>query len=175
METMTMSPACLRLARPMLALLLLLSTRHAFAQSVAAAEPAAPKIFDIDTDPDFSSYRAAVAAFLKMQHARKLNTVCMLGEEYSDGTRSAWVIWHEGKKMILWDGDGQALWASRRKLDLKRDVVASPYDVKFSTYLIPRAWVEEQKRLCEQFGKKLRFTGDSLERRGRRTSETDSS
>lgn len=132
------------------------------AQPVVAAPYGAHGFFDIKVAPGFSDYRTPLVDFLKTHEARRINNFCILGEEALDGTRSAWVIWREGQKMILWDGGSESLAASRRILDMKRDVVPREADVKGSTYLVTRDWVATTKRRCERSGTQVQIPNTEL-------------
>jgi hypothetical protein len=120
--------------------------------AAAFAAEQLPVVFDVNGDPGFAGYHAPLVAFLKAQHAHGSAHVCILGEQSADGTKSAWVIWREGRKMLLWDGGDASMVGARRVLDLRRDVVATDAAVGGSTYLVTRAWVDEQMRLCNLRG-----------------------
>jgi hypothetical protein len=132
------------------------------AAQVTASQVAVPEVFDIATDPDFFPYRQPLVDFFKTQRVQKINNICILGERYADGTRSAWIIWHEGGKMILWDGNNEPMSASRRILDLVHDVVPHTADIKGSTYLVTRSWVRQLKMRCEKFGTKVKIKKSEL-------------
>lgn len=56
-----------------------------------------------------------------------------------------WVYWLEGNELILFEpyeegSPHQELIFSRRRLNLKKDVVETPDEVGTSTYLVDRAW-----------------------------------
>jgi hypothetical protein len=65
------------------------------------------------------------------------------------------VHWVEGKALILWEPAPEnplPLIASRRYLHLQRDVVASEEDLKGSTYLVTRTWVNTVLADCTRVG-----------------------
>ena len=119
---------------------------------VAAGENSEAPVFDVKSDKDFADFRKPLASFLRSRHAKLPTTVCLLGEQHVDGTKSAWVIWPGGHTLLLWDGGASSMAASRRALDLSHDVVASDDEVAGSTYLVTRAWVAGQMERCRQFG-----------------------
>ena len=84
------------------------------------------------------------------------NTFCILGFEDSAGIRLAWVYWKEGRALILWEPatPQTPLSLSQRYLDLRKDVVESEAELKGSTYLVTRAWVNETVSACSKIGDK---------------------
>lgn len=80
---------------------------------------------------------------------------CIVGyKDASDGA-TAWVHWVEGKALILWEPaseDPLPLLASRRYLNLQRDVVASEKDLRGSTYLVTKTWVNMVLADCTSVG-----------------------
>jgi len=121
-----------------------------------------PEVFNVTTDKNFSSYRQSVVDFLKSQHVHKTNNICILGEKYTDGTKSAWIIWNEGKKLILWDGGDEPLSISRRILNLNKDVVSDETDINGSNYLVTRSWVRKLKKRCDKHGTKITISKSEL-------------
>jgi hypothetical protein len=119
--------------------------------------------FKVSDDKEFSGYREPLVAYLRNRHTTTLARVCILGEQGADGSKWAWVIWPKGRKMILWGGGDSSMISSRRILDLKRDVVASEPEVKGSTYLVTRRWVEQQQARCNQFGTQVEISADELQ------------
>lgn len=122
------------------------------AAPAAASGDAEAHVFDVKADKDFSDFRKPLASFLRSRHARLPTSVCLLGEQHVDGTKSAWVIWRSGHTMLLWEGGTSSMAASRRLLDLSHDVVVSDDEVAGSTYLVTRAWVARQTERCRQVG-----------------------
>lgn len=64
--------------------------------------------------------------------------------------------------MILWDGGETSLVASRRILSLTKDVVASDDDIRGSTYLVTRSWVETQVKRCLDDGTTVHITAEDI-------------
>ncbi len=112
--------------------------------------------FDLAGDTEFSNYRRVIADFAKHKRLVGRNDFCVVGYRAGD-TKMAWVIWRQGRQIILWDGGATTLASSRRTIDLRRDVVKSGQDVGGSTYLTPRAWVDELNLVCKQRGKNVRI------------------
>jgi hypothetical protein len=83
------------------------------------------------------------------------NDFCVEGYTTTDNLKSAWVIWRQGKQIILWEGQKGGLDASRLKIDLRSDVVPSDSDLHGSTYLVTSAWVEKITSACERSGVKV--------------------
>jgi hypothetical protein len=133
----------------------------ALADVVTAAD-VEPAVFKVSEDTGFAKYRSALVAYLRSLHIIRGTRVCILGERFSNGAKSAWVIWPAGHRMILWDGGDSPMKASRRILDLKKDVVASEAEVAGSTYLVTREWVSEEQQRCERFGISLEVTAAEL-------------
>ncbi|SET58065.1 hypothetical protein SAMN05443639_103430 [Stigmatella erecta] len=94
------------------------------------------------------------------QGTQRLNHFCVIGYREPSGGEYAWVIWKEGRALILWEPSADpayptSLATSRRFLHLDRDVVASGEDVNGSTYLVTRDWVSQLTRDCESQGEKF--------------------
>jgi hypothetical protein len=80
---------------------------------------------------------------------------CVVGYKDTGDSVNAWVHWVEGKALILWEpasANPLPLIASRRYLNLERDVVASEEDIKGSTYLVTRTWVNTVLADCTRVG-----------------------
>ncbi|MEY4562743.1 MAG: hypothetical protein RLZZ618_2020 [Pseudomonadota bacterium] len=143
------------------------TTATGFASEPVAEAPGTSVPFELSSVPDFAGYRAAVSRYLRARTPHRLNHVCVLGEQHGDGSRSAWVIWQEGREMVLWDGGREPLVNSRRTLNLRRDVVATEAEVAGSTYRVTRAWVRLQQQRCQRLGSRLELTRHQLNQRGR--------
>ena len=129
-----------------------------------AADADEPVTFKVSEDPQFANYRIALAQYLRSRHVTRGAHACVLGEKSSDGSRLAWVIWPDGHRMILWDGDDSALSASRRILDLRKDVVSTEAQVAGSTYLVTRQWVAQQQERCGRLGISFQITAAELKK-----------
>ena len=127
--------------------------------------PPAPaeKTFDLASDPDFGKFDQVVTRFAAKHRPGKESSFCVIGVS-TEGTKSAWVIWREGRQILLWEG-GDDLEQSRRVIHLKSDVVASEADLHGSTYLVTRSWVDDLTRRCEDSGVKLRTDGPANSRK----------
>lgn len=143
-------------------LLLFIGINQTLAQAISSESIDSPKVFDVTTDSNFFPYHQLLVDFLNSQRIHKINNFCILGEEYTDRTKSAWIIWYEGKKLILWDGHNEGLSESRRILDLNHDVVPNISDINGSNYLVTRAWVDQLKTRCEAQGIKTKITKSEL-------------
>ncbi|GEM_PF-670760 len=143
-------------------LLFFISINQTLAQGISSETINSVKVFDVTTDSNFFPYHKLLVDFLKFQRVHKINNICILGEEFTDRTKSAWIIWYEGKKLILWDGHNEPLSVSRRILDLDHDVVPDIPDINGSNYLVTRAWVEQLKKRCEAQGTKIKITKSEL-------------
>lgn len=130
--------------------------------ATSASSHSEASIFDVKGDKNFSHYREPLMGYLRSRGARKPTNVCILGEQHTDGTKSAWVIWRAGNTMLLWDGGESSMIASRRVLDLTRDVVASDGDLHGSTYLVTNGWVESQADRCQRLGTNVRLTASTI-------------
>lgn len=114
------------------------------------------KTFDVTTDPDFSDYKQVMSRFAKKHRPEVANNFCIVGS-VADDTKSAWVLWHEGAQIILWEG-GDDLDRSRRIIHLKSDVVPTEGDLHGSTYLVTKAWVKDLSQSCDRLGTKVHIS-----------------
>jgi hypothetical protein len=112
--------------------------------------------FDLSTEAAFADYRKAVTKYLGERRAKVPADVCVIGLRAEDGFKHAWVLWPQGRQIILWEGDGSDLRTSRRRLRIPADVVNTEKDLKGSTYLVTRAWVKDLTRACDERGTKVR-------------------
>jgi hypothetical protein len=72
--------------------------------------------------------------------------------------KSAWVIWRQGRRLILWEGHAD-LDSSRRTIDLDSNVRLSEDYLNGSTYLVTKAWVDRVTSTCDRFGTKVHVPG----------------
>jgi hypothetical protein len=121
-----------------------------------SAQGGALKTFDLNGDADFKNYRQVITRFARAHRPNADNSFCALGFLTGDGIKSAWVVWKEGRQIVLWDGGTASLDASRRKINLKSDVVAREDDLHGSTYLVTQTWVDDITRACDRDGTTLR-------------------
>jgi hypothetical protein len=111
-----------------------------------------PQLFVPSSDPAFADFREPLVTYLRAKGPRNLNTVCLIGERYPDGSAWVWAIWDEGQRMVLWEGAEATMTGSRRDLDLRRDVVANEAAVGGSTYRVSRAYVTQLRSQCAKTG-----------------------
>ncbi len=64
--------------------------------SVSAADTE-PTVFKVSADSDFARFRAPLVEYLRSRRITHEVKVCILGEQASDGSKWAWVIWPGGK------------------------------------------------------------------------------
>jgi hypothetical protein len=120
--------------------------------------------FDTAADPNFGP--ATVPLRVMMAEAgvprRRADVFCIVGYRFSGGERIVYVHWPRENKLILWEGGTdpvsrpQSIARSRRPLDLRTDVVATPADIGSSTYLVDRAWVNQKIADCAKHGQQVR-------------------
>ena len=145
----------LRVFRPILllfAITVFLCGFHAFAQE------GAPQAFLVSKTPGFSNPRAVLRKLVALKGKARRNSFCVIGYQYPDGEKSAWVYWREGKAIILWEptvNEIDDLTLSRRYLRLTKDVVENESQVQGSTYLVTRQWVNSLLRDCQTRGEKF--------------------
>ena len=123
--------------------------------AVGFAQEPRLKPFDLTSDTDFRNYEHVVTGYARQHRPKAENTFCVLGFLTDDNLKSAWIIWPEGNQIVLWEGGGE-LDSSRRKINLKSDVVVTEKDLHGSTYLVTRAWVRNITDTCDRSGAKVR-------------------
>jgi hypothetical protein len=123
--------------------------------SVAFAQEPAINQFDLRSDADFRNYENVVTGYARQHRPNGENTFCVLGFRTDDNAKGAWIIWQEGDQIILWEGGGE-IDSSRRKINLKSDVVPTEKDLHGSTYLVTQAWVKNIADSCDRSGLKVR-------------------
>jgi hypothetical protein len=124
-----------------------------------------PKGFDVATDQDFRNFKQVVTEFAHKHSPRSDNDFCIAGYITPDNLKNAWIIWRQGRQIILWEGQTADLDAARRKIDLKSDVVPTENDLHGSTYLVTKAWVENVTSNCERSGVKVHVSKSKTHRR----------
>lgn len=135
----------------------MVASTAALAAGLAAA--AGPATFVVDQTPGFQPVLPALQAYLGTQEPppRGVQHFCVIGYE-RDAQKTAWVYWREGQRLVHWEpaGDGfepkDTLTRSRRDLNLRRDVVATPAEVGASSYRIHRAWLNGLLADCRRRG-----------------------
>ncbi|WLI87644.1 hypothetical protein Q4S45_12925 [Massilia sp. R2A-15] len=125
----------------------------------AAAQPASiGQTFSLDQTHDFSNYKSVVRKYIQKQRPHAAEDVCVLGLIADDRSKFAWVLWEQGGELILYEDGETDLSLSRRRLNLKKDVVASESDLRGSTYLITKDRLEQIRNACHQHGAQLHIT-----------------
>lgn len=123
-----------------------------------SAQISAPnQVFEIAKDADFSDYKQVVSHYIRKRQTQKSTQVCLLGKVAADSSKLAWVIWQPGHEILLYEQGETDLTLSRRKLNLKKDVVENDAALKGSTYLVTREWVAQLSKECQQYGSTLRI------------------
>lgn len=124
--------------------------------SPCGAQVSAPaQVFDISKDADFANYQQVVSHYIGKRQTQKSTQVCVLGKTVADSSKLAWVIWQAGQEMILYEQGETDLTLSRRKLNLKKDVVENDAALQGSTYLVTHEWVAQLGKECQQYGTTL--------------------
>lgn len=124
----------------------------------AFAQEGAQQTFLVSKTPEFSNPRAVLRKLVARKRKSTRNSFCVIGYQYPDGGKSAWVYWREGKAIILWEPTGNKiddLTLSKRYLRLTKDVVENESQVQGSTYLVTRQWVDSLLRDCQTRGEKF--------------------
>ncbi len=113
--------------------------------------------FDVRSEPSFRSYETVLRQLVQSHPLAAPNDFCILGQIADDNTKYAWVLWRQGRQVILWDGDGRDLKDARRKINLRTDVVATEGDLHGSTYLVTKRWVDALAWSCARDGVRVRI------------------
>jgi hypothetical protein len=140
-------------------LVVVIALSGVLASKAALAQESNIATFKLRSDPNFRGYKSALEHFVEKSHYKRPNDFCILGQVADDKTKFAWVLWRQGREIILWDGEGSELNESRRKIDLRKDVVTSEGDLHGSTYLVTKSWVEKLEKNCAREGLNTRVGG----------------
>jgi hypothetical protein len=113
--------------------------------------------FSVRQHPGYGGPEKTLRQLVTRKGTQRVNHFCVIGYREPGGSEYAWVIWKEGRALILWEPSADpeypmSLSTSRRFLHLDRDVVASDEEVNGSTYLVTREWVGQLTRDCESHG-----------------------
>lgn len=117
--------------------------------------------FRVSADLAFSQPRAVLSQLVGRKGNVRRNNFCVIGYQFSDGNKSAWVYWREGKAIILWEPTAEGiadLTQTRRYLRLPQDIVADGTDPQGSTYRVTRQWVNSLISDCQTRGEKFVVT-----------------
>ena len=131
-----------------------MATTHPLLRAQTVAPEGDGRAFDFASDPAFRDYKHVLTEFAHKHRPKAGNDFCISGFYTRDNLKSAWVIWRQGRQMILWEGQ-QNLDDSRRDLHLASDVVPTEDDLRGSTYRVTKAWVKRIRVVCEQSGVKV--------------------
>ncbi len=132
-------------------------------ETTAQAQDPGDVALDFRSDPAFGDPTIPLREFLRDRHvhSRRAQHFCAVGYQSPGGEdKRAWIHWTEGGKIILWRGASDpesaktAISRSRVSKDLKKDVVPTEADIKGSTYLVTRAWVNHLLSDCRARGAK---------------------
>lgn len=112
--------------------------------------------FDVASDPHFAGYEAALREYLLQETDLAETRFCVIGfVDPQQGERDVSVLWPEGSRLFAWEG-GESKLANAKQIDLKKDVVASEDEIRGSTYLVTREWLERLVSACHCYGRTLR-------------------
>lgn len=101
--------------------------------------------------PAFTAYQSVVRQYLVTEHAHGTNHICIT--EVGEGkAQDAWVLWSEGKRIILWEQGLDDLALSRRQLSTETDVVVDDTALHGSTYLVTASWLQDLRQTCASTG-----------------------
>jgi len=111
--------------------------------------------FNIASDMDFKNYQDVIRRFVRKHRLKTSEDFCIVGYIAADNSKLAWVLWDQGKEIILWEPGESDLDLSRRKINLEKDVVDFDIDLHGSTYLVTRLWVDNLVTACSKDGTQL--------------------
>ena len=114
-------------------------------------------LFSIRQDPAaYPHPERVLEEFVSARSSHRVNHFCVAAYRYPDGLKRAWAWWREGKLILPWDASRDpalpVTLLTANPVDLNHDVVASEADVRGSTALVTRAWVNGIKRDCQEHG-----------------------
>ena len=118
----------------------------------------------------FTNPESVLRKLVVAKRGGTINNFCVVGYKDPDGATTAWVHWVEGEAMIWWEpakNGTSSLVESRRYLSLRRDVVASEKQLKGSTYLVTRSWVNHVISDCKAVGDKYVIRKTAAQTRGK--------
>jgi len=132
----------------------------AFARHAKSSEVKNARFFDTRSSTDFGPAERPLRSLLKasgVAHGR-VETFCIVGYDDDASGPTVYIHWPRKQQLILWDGGNRpsSLAHPRRKLDLRKDVVAAEADIGGSTYLVTKAWVAQTLADCAKHGRRYR-------------------
>jgi hypothetical protein len=142
-----------------------IAAADADANARATAETMPKKTFTVERASGFKPVPVALEAFLvKQKAAMGAHSLCVIGyvekrSAASPTTKIAWVHWHEGNRLTLWEPAAKGfeskdtLIRSRRDLDLTKDIAESAEAVGSSTYRVSRNGFDAINKDCKKRGK----------------------
>lgn len=128
-------------------------------QAPAWAQDAGDSIFPTASAEFFGDATPALATLLRQRGVpvAAKHHFCVVGYQSADGSRRAWVLWREARRILLWEGTTDAASApdalahSRRQIDLRRHV-AKPGSAPLGTGQVSPAWVDKLDDDCKAAG-----------------------
>jgi hypothetical protein len=116
------------------------------------------KTFDVKSDVTFSNYKSLIDGLARRRGTHwAINNFCVVGLLNDDQTKSVWILWSQGRKIYLWEGQDEVLEKTRGTIDLGKDVVNTENDLHGSTYLVTKVWVDDLTETCNRIGEKIRI------------------
>jgi hypothetical protein len=126
------------------------------AATAVALEAGAVEIttFDLREDKYFADPRPMLEGYARRRSTARTNRFCVLGVTEA-GSHLAWIVWPQKRQLILWEGQDLRETAARRVLDMDRDVVKSERELRGSSYLVTRDWLEAIVSRCRSAGEEI--------------------
>lgn len=122
------------------------------AQSAPARDGATP--FDVATHIDFARYEAALSDYMAKHTSATEGDFCVIGFTRANDWRKAWVLWSRGGRVLEWAGGASEI-DPTEEIDLEKDVVSSEAEIRGSTYLVTREWLNRLIFACDCFGRRV--------------------
>jgi hypothetical protein len=113
-------------------------------------------------DPYYGAPETAIEKMLlfKRKNSSK-NHFCVIGYAWPDNYIDVWVHWKEDKRLLQWRGNSDkgmrenGLIYAQSDLQLGKNTVATPEDIKGSNYLVTNAWWNALTKDCATYGQNL--------------------
>lgn len=155
------------------------------APAAAASQPSPyPAVDRAFSKPDARRVpsRTTLRAFLtEMQQTQQVNTFCFVQQSFKSrapgqkGESVVWMIWHEGMTIqdvnTIQQGQryqpdpalddatrGRSMASSSGIVNLKTDIVPTDDDIRGSTFLVSRPWVDHKLAQCRRVGVQVRIS-----------------
>jgi hypothetical protein len=146
MRNPRLNPRSLTPAAAFATLILLASNAPASAQQQEAMTT-----FDLRSQPEFRDYKRVIERYIAQRSHSTINHACIVGLVV-DKSKLAWLIWDDGSKLVLWESGESDLDTSRQQLDTIRDVVERNDDLRGSTFLVTKQWLDRLNTTCKAKG-----------------------